>query len=258
MDDQKARSRESGSRRIKASTKREAKDQGSSIRDSLSQPPDSTILVRPIIDIPTSSNIFWAHLSRYSTQIPPHACRHYHFSFFGGFGGGGGPEVKLSVRSVLMASIATRAMRPQYSSFPGGDSSTQRFFTRAKLPLSWFMSRVSTIVPPRIRRTFRSTRSKIWSGHTPASSITTLRTSVNPANTLRSLRAHHWSYYDAQYLLLTMVGIFSLCVIQSPGLPARLAIAILLMTSLILPITQQFFLPFLPIAAWLIFFYGCQ
>lgn len=200
--------------------------------------------------------IHWAHLSNYSTHIPPRACRHHHFSFFDGFGGGGGLEVKLSVRSVLMPSIAIRAMRPQYSSFPGGDNSTQRFFTRAKLPLSWSM--VSTIVPPRLRRTFRSTRSKIWSGHTPASSITTLRTSLNPANTLRSLRAHHWSYYDAQYLLLTMVGIFSLCVIKSPGLLARLAIAILLITSLILPVTQQFFLPFLPIAAWLIFFYGCQ
>ena len=30
------------------------------------------------------------------------------------------------------------------------------------------------------------------------------------------------------------------------------------MTSLIVPLTRQFFLPFLPIAAWLIFFYGCQ
>jgi hypothetical protein len=31
-----------------------------------------------------------------------------------------------------------------------------------------------------------------------------------------------------------------------------------LLLSLVLPITRQFFLPFLPIAAWLIFFYACR
>jgi hypothetical protein len=55
-----------------------------------------------------------------------------------------------------------------------------------------------------------------------------------------------------------IIGIFSLSVIQSPGPFGKTAMASLLMTSLLLPITRQFFLPFLPIASWLFFFYACQ
>lgn len=35
-------------------------------------------------------------------------------------------------------------------------------------------------------------------------------------------------------------------------------IATALMISLILPITRQFFLPFLPIGAWLVLWYSCK
>lgn len=76
--------------------------------------------------------------------------------------------------------------------------------------------------------------------------------------TIRALQSHRWSLYDGQYLLLAFLGIFSLCVIQSPGALVKAAVAILLLTSLVLPITRQFFLPFLPIAAWLIFFYAAS
>lgn len=150
-------------------------------------------------------------------------------------------------------------MRSNYIALAGGGSdedSTQRFFTRAKIPLSW--PSIPAIVPHRLRRKFRSTRSKIRSRQSPTSHITSLQTSFNPANTLKSLRTHHWSYYDAQYLFLAVVGMFSLCIIQSPGPLVKFMVATLLMTSLVLPITRQFFLPFLPIAAWLVFFYGCQ
>jgi hypothetical protein len=131
--------------------------------------------------------------------------------------------------------------------------STQRFFTRNK-----FLPSLPTILPHRLRRKFRSTRSKIRSRQTPTSSISALQTSFNPKDTLRSLRDHHWSVYDAQYLFLAFVGIFALCVIQSPGPMVKTAVATLLMLSLLLPVTRQFFLPFLPIAAWLVFFFSCQ
>ncbi|KAG8623343.1 hypothetical protein KVT40_008319 [Elsinoe batatas] len=144
----------------------------------------------------------------------------------------------------------------QYFSLSPNEDSTQRFFTRAKLPLSW--PSMPTIVPHRFRRKFRSTRSKIRSRQSPTSSITSLQTSFNPANTLKSLRTHQWSYYDAQYLLIAVIGIFSLCIIQSPGPFVKTMIATALMTSLILPITRQFFLPFLPIATWLIFWFSNQ
>ena len=134
--------------------------------------------------------------------------------------------------------------------------SAQRFFSRSNILPSW--PSMPVLVPHRFRRKFRSTRSKIHSRQAPASSITSLQTSFNPADTLKSLRTHQWSYYDAQYLFLAIVGIFSLCIIQSPGPLVKFVVATLLMTSLVLPVTRQFFLPFLPIAAWLVFFFACQ
>lgn len=64
--------------------------------------------------------------------------------------------------------------------------------------------------------------------------------------------------YDFQYLLLLIIGIFSLTVMQSPGPLAKTAISSLILFSLLVPLTRQFFLPFLPVAGWLIFFYACQ
>lgn len=114
---------------------------------------------------------------------------------------------------------------------------------------------IQILVPHRLRRKLRS---KIRTRQSPASSITTLQTSFSPADTLRSLQSHRWTIYDGQYLILAIMGIFSLCIIESPGALAKFIVATLLLTSLVLPITRQFFLPFLPIAAWLIFFYACQ
>ena len=144
-----------------------------------------------------------------------------------------------------------------YSSLTGNDhddDSTQRYFTRTKL--AW--PSMPSILPHRIRRKIKSTKSRLRARQSPSSTITSLQTSFNPADTLKSLRTHQWSHHDAQFLLLALVGIFSLCVIQSPGPFVKTIVASLLMLALLLPITRQFFLPFLPIAAWLVFFYACQ
>ncbi|THW31218.1 PAP2-domain-containing protein [Aureobasidium pullulans] len=146
-------------------------------------------------------------------------------------------------------------MSSKYFALGGADDedSTQRFFTRNK-----FLPSLPTMLPHRLRRKFRSTRSKIRSRQTPTSSISSLQTSFNPRDTLQTLRDHQWSVYDAQYIFLAVVGIFALCVIQSPGPMVKTTVATLLMLSLLLPVTRQFFLPFLPIAAWLVFFFSCQ
>ncbi|KAK5137177.1 hypothetical protein LTR08_000682 [Meristemomyces frigidus] len=136
------------------------------------------------------------------------------------------------------------------------DESTQRFFAVPKIPLSW--PSIPVLLPHRLRRKFRSTRSKIRARQTPTSSIASLNTSFDPADTIRALRTHHWSYYDAQYLFLAFLGIFSLCIIQSPGPIAKTLVATLLLTSLVIPVTRQFTLPFLPIASWLVLFYACK
>lgn len=131
-----------------------------------------------------------------------------------------------------------------------------RLLTPSKSPMSW--PSIPSFLPHRLRRKFRTTRSKLRSRVTPSSSITALQTSFDPARTLHSLRTHQWSYYDGQYLLLAVTGIFSLCVMQTPGPLTKTLIATLLMASLVLPITRQFFLPLLPIIAWLVFYFSCQ
>jgi hypothetical protein len=100
--------------------------------------------------------------------------------------------------------------------------------------------------------------SRLRSGQSPSSNLATLQTSFDPLDTIRSLRAHRWSIYDGQYLILIILGIFCLSVIEYPGAFVKTSIATLLMASLLMPITRQFFLPFLPIASWLVLFYSCR
>lgn len=111
------------------------------------------------------------------------------------------------------------------------------------------------LVPHRLRRKLRS---KLRNRSSPASSIATLQTSFSPVDTLRSLQNHRWTLYDGQWLFLAVVGIFSLSIIESPGPLVKTAVATFLLASLIFPVTRQFFRPFMPIAAYLIFFYACR
>ena len=129
----------------------------------------------------------------------------------------------------------------------------QHTYSRAKIPFSWPAS-IPTIIPHRLRRKLRS---KVRSRQSPASALSALQTSCSPADTIHALRRHRWSYYDGQYLLLVILGIFSLSIIPSPGPLAKTAISTLFLTSLILPITRQFSLPITPIVTWLVFFYAC-
>ena len=129
----------------------------------------------------------------------------------------------------------------------------QSGFAKSNIQLPW--PTLKLLVPHRLRRKLRS---RLRNRQSPASSIATLQTSFSPADTLRSLQSHRWTVYDGQYLILAILGIFSLCIIETPGALVKTVVASLLLFSLVLPITRQFFLPFLPIAAWLIFFYACR
>ena len=55
-----------------------------------------------------------------------------------------------------------------------------------------------------------------------------------------------------------MVGIFSLYIIETPGPLVKAAVATVLLGSLLFPVTRQFSRPFMPIAAYLIWFYACR
>ena len=139
------------------------------------------------------------------------------------------------------------------ATLPSWKDRQQGRFSTVHIQIPW--RSIQLLVPHRIRRRLRS---KLRNRQSPASSITSLQTSFSPTHTIRALQSHRWSLYDGQYLLLAFLGIFSLCVIQTPGALVKTAVATLLLTSLVLPITRQFFLPFLPIAAWLVFFYAAS
>ncbi|KAL4884672.1 hypothetical protein BJY04DRAFT_168755 [Aspergillus karnatakaensis] len=139
------------------------------------------------------------------------------------------------------------------TTLPTWKDRTQNQFGKLQIQVPW--RSIQLLVPHRMRRKLRS---KLRSRVSPTSSIASLQTSLSPSDTLRSLQSHRWTVYDFQYLLLLIVGIFSLTVIESPGPVGKTAIFSMLLFSLLLPLTRQFFLPFLPIAGWLLFFYACQ
>ena len=138
------------------------------------------------------------------------------------------------------------------STFPSRHG-VQKTYSKIFLPFSWPPS-IPTIIPHRIRRKLRS---KVRSRQSPSTSLGHLQTSYSPADTIESLRKHRWSFYDGQYLILTILGIFSLCIIPWPGPLVKTALATLIITALILPVTRQFLLPSLAIWSWLVLFYAC-
>ncbi|KAL2072165.1 hypothetical protein VTL71DRAFT_11508 [Oculimacula yallundae] len=137
---------------------------------------------------------------------------------------------------------------PRY--YPAGSPTT---FTKTKMPFSW-----PTMLNPIPRRYRRKLRSKFRSAQSPASSIASIQTSFNPADSIKALRAHRWSYYDAKYLLMIIISIFSLSISQAPGPLVKTGASALLMLALLMPITRQFFLPVLPIFTWLLFFFNAR
>ncbi|TVY55524.1 Inositol phosphorylceramide synthase catalytic subunit aur1 [Lachnellula cervina] len=126
-------------------------------------------------------------------------------------------------------------------------------YTKSKLPFSW-----ASIPNPIPRRYRRRLRSKFRSAQSPASAIASIETSFNPKDSIRALRHHRWSIYDGHYLILIILAIFSLSISQAPGPLVKTGAAALLMLALLMPITRQFFLPFLPIATWLVFFFNAR
>lgn len=128
-------------------------------------------------------------------------------------------------------------------------------FSSTRIP-GW--KAIPVFIPHRVRRKWRATKSRIRSRQTPTSSLSALNTSFSPSDTIKSLRAHRWSYYDAQYIFLAILAIFCLSFMQSPGPLGKTLAMALLMGSLVIPATRQFFLPFLPIAGYLLLFFSCK
>jgi hypothetical protein len=135
------------------------------------------------------------------------------------------------------------------------NSQAADMLSRTKVP---GLSALPSFIPHRMRRKWRATKSRIRSRQSVTSSIAGLETSLSPSDTIKALRTHPWSIYDAQYLFLAIVAIFSLSVSEAPGPFAKTFVAGLLMTGLCLPITRQFLLPLLPTLTWFLLFSSCK
>jgi len=131
--------------------------------------------------------------------------------------------------------------------------SSPQTFIQPKMPFSW-----ASLPNPIPRRYRRRLRSKFRSGQSPTSNIASIETSFNPHDTIQALRKHRWSVYDGQYIILILIAIFSLSISQAPGPIMKTGAASFLVLLLLVPFTRQFFLPFLPIATWLVFFFNAR
>lgn len=81
--------------------------------------------------------------------------------------------------------------------------------------------------------------------------------SLDPRDTFDALRRHRWRALDAQWLFLLALGAFALSIAQAPLL-FKIAFCAGIVLLLIIPILSQFFLPFMPVACWLVFFFSCR
>jgi hypothetical protein len=134
-------------------------------------------------------------------------------------------------------------------------AATTPVFSQPRPSLSWPLAFPNPI-PYKYRA--QKLRSKLRARQSPASSVAAVQTSLSPAVTLRALRRYKWSVYDCQYLLFLVLGIFALSISPSPGPLVKTGVVLLLTAALIVPATNQFFLPFLPILTWLVFFFSCR
>ncbi|KAK4100372.1 PAP2-domain-containing protein [Parathielavia hyrcaniae] len=87
--------------------------------------------------------------------------------------------------------------------------------------------------------------------------VTRLQTSFDPSTTLRALRTRRWSLWDLQHLVTFGFIIFSLAILPSAAL-IKTGVLVLLGVLLLMPVTQQFFLPSLPIWTYLLYFFASR
>lgn len=88
-------------------------------------------------------------------------------------------------------------------------------------------------------------------------SVTKLKTSFNAMDTIRHLRRRQWKLLDLQHLALAGFIFFSLSI--TPPAPLIKTGAVVAYCGLLLmPITQQFFLPSLSIWVYLLYFFSSR
>ncbi|KAK9469701.1 hypothetical protein V1512DRAFT_256851 [Lipomyces arxii] len=92
----------------------------------------------------------------------------------------------------------------------------------------------------------------------PAPPVHRIDTSFNVFKTIVRIKTHKLCATDLQYVLLFFVGVFCFFVVEIPTLIWKILLVLAIATGLLIPITSQVVLPFLPVASWLILFYSCR
>ncbi|KAK0625281.1 hypothetical protein B0T17DRAFT_269102 [Bombardia bombarda] len=134
--------------------------------------------------------------------------------------------------------------------------------TKPKLPFLWPASlKLSQLnpVPQKYRpsRRLRLRQKAKSDAAGGADDITRLKTSFDVSESIRTLQTRRWRIHDLQYLLLFAFIIFSLSIIP-PAPFIKTAVLLGLGLLLLMPITQQFFLPSLPIWTYLLYFFSSR
>jgi hypothetical protein len=87
--------------------------------------------------------------------------------------------------------------------------------------------------------------------------VAKLNTSFNVLETLRHLRRRQWKLLDLQHLLVAGFVLFSLLITPSAPL-IKSGVVVAYSMLLLMPVTQQFFLPSLPIWTYLLYFFSSR
>ena len=87
--------------------------------------------------------------------------------------------------------------------------------------------------------------------------VASMQRSFNPADGLRALRRHRWNVYDIQHFITALFVLFSFVIAPIP-IVIDVAVVAGYMLLLLMPATRQFFLPSLPIWAYLFYFFASR
>jgi membrane-associated phospholipid phosphatase len=150
-----------------------------------------------------------------------------------------GPSPRMLNILTRISPIKTSADLPSLPAAPSSPVGSSSSRSSSRSTASWRRGRKNSVSPL---------------SHPEVDSLTALKTSFNPLDTVRFLRHRRWRVLDAQYFALVGLVIFSLSVAPSAPLikmAAFLAGALLMLV----PATGQFFFPGLPIWSYLIYFF---
>lgn len=130
------------------------------------------------------------------------------------------------------------------------------------LPLRWPGSLAQLNPIPHKYRPARKLRLRLRpragsKGQDDSDDVTRLQTSFDAWGTLRALRTRKWSLWDLQHMVTFAYILFSLAILPSAPL-LKTGVLVVLGVLLLMPITQQFFLPSLPIWTYLLYFFASR